>query len=118
MFKQLFGRKIISNGLPGIFWLENDSQWMVTGMYVAPSIKYDDGFVGRYWAEEVKLLTVTATANISRAVFTMPTARTVSWIYRVSGQPVSSLAGCLFPGCGCVSCFDPVGFFSRTSFCV
>jgi long-chain fatty acid transport protein len=103
----------------GIFWLENDSQWMVTGMYVAPSmkfraeegttvpgndggdagvsaiggsvfharklsdkwafgfgvnsisaasIKYDDGFVGRYWAEKVELLTITATANLAYKV--------------------------------------------------
>jgi long-chain fatty acid transport protein len=100
----------------GIFWLEGDSQWMVTGMYVSPSMKfraeegttvpgnnggnagvsaiggsvfharklsdkwafgfgvnsisaasieYDEGFVGRYWAEEVKLLTITATANVA-----------------------------------------------------
>lgn len=100
----------------GIFWLESDSQWMVTGMYVAPSMKfrteegttipgndggnagvsaiggsvfharklsdkwalgfglnsisaaaieYDDGFVGRYWAEQVELLTITATANVA-----------------------------------------------------
>lgn len=86
----------------GIFWMESDSEWMVAGMYVSPSMKfrsevgttipgndggeagvsaiggsvfharklsekwalgfglnsisaasieYDDGFVGRYWAE-------------------------------------------------------------------
>jgi long-chain fatty acid transport protein len=100
----------------GIFWLEDDSQWMVTGMYVSPSMKfraeegttvpgnnggnagvsaiggsvfnarklsdkwafgfgvnsisaasieYDDGFVGRYWAEEVQLLTITANASVA-----------------------------------------------------
>ena len=103
----------------GIFWMGSDSQWMVTGMYVAPSakfrpeegttipgndggdagvsaiggslfhartlsdkwafgfgvnsisaasLKYDPGFVGRHWAEQVELLTITATANISYKV--------------------------------------------------
>ena len=103
----------------GIFWLENDSEWMVTGMYVTPSMKfraeegttvpgnnggdagvsaiggslfhtrklsdkwalgfgvnsisaasidYDEGFVGRYWAERVELLTITATASVAYKV--------------------------------------------------
>lgn len=103
----------------GIFWMGSDSEWMVTGMYVAPSmkfrpeegttipgdnggdagvsaiggsvfhartlsdkwafgfgvnsisaasIKYDQGFVGRHWAEQVELLTITATANIAYKV--------------------------------------------------
>ena len=103
----------------GVFWLENDSEWMVTGIYVAPSMKfraeagttvsgndggdagvpivggsvfharklsdkwalgfgmnsisgasidYDSGFVGRYWGDEVELLTVTATANLAYRV--------------------------------------------------
>jgi long-chain fatty acid transport protein len=34
----------------------------------AASIKYDDGFVGRYWAEKVELLTITATANLAYKV--------------------------------------------------
>ncbi len=103
----------------GMFWLENDSEWMVSALYVSPSlkfraeegttvpggddgdagvsaiggslfhsrrfsdkwafgfgvnsisaaaIKYDYGFVGRHWAEEVDLLTITATANIAYQV--------------------------------------------------
>ena len=103
----------------GIFWMGSDSEWMVAGMYVTPSMKfrpeegttipgnnggdagvsaiggsvfhartlsdkwafgfgvnsisaaaieYDDGFVGRYWAEQVELLTITATANFAYKV--------------------------------------------------
>lgn len=32
---------------------------------ISAAIKYDFGFVGRHWAEEVDLLTITATANIA-----------------------------------------------------
>ncbi len=103
----------------GIFQLDSDSEWMVTGMYVSPSSKfraepgttipgndggdageaavgasvfharklsdkwalgfglnsisaaaidYDDGFVGRHWADKVELLTITATANLAYKV--------------------------------------------------
>jgi len=103
----------------GIFQLDSDSEWMVTGIIISPSTKfraesgttipgndggdagetafgasvfharklsdkwalgfglnsisaaaidYDDGFVGRHWAEEIEVLTVTATANLAYKV--------------------------------------------------